>query len=925
MKKSIFLFFAAILCAIGMQAKTTATVYYSIPASTVGCYTVKCYYNFGYSQTGLVEMTKEDKTSNGNLIYSVKLTADHDNVDELLFQLFDGNTWKSQKTAMSGWTALANNSGKMYNHSTSKWVSYTTDPSYTVYYVDQNNWGSNIRAYAWNSDCDKNQNWSGASMTSTGKKYNGKNIYFITFEKRYNNIIFSKKGENQTNDLTLGTTNAGKMFTHASKTGDWIAYTYDVKVTFDANGHGTAPLAQTVLKGNKITEPVALSEEGYTFGGWYKETECTTPWNFNTDVLNDDVTLYAKWTEITHTVTFASDGNGTTNQTGEVEVGVITGIAIDATPNTDYEFNVWESSNGGTFATTAADASNTFYPTANTTLTATFRSTAVNALLVVAGENIESVAGSTDPIVLGESYNIKATPVHGYKFNLWTANPAGNAAFDDASSATTQVKVQNGSVTVTASATEILAELTTANAFDAGTPSIAAPTASATEIGVATTATVTATEAPSGYTFVGWTLTNCERTDGGAENAATITLKSTGTNAAAQVTANYEIDKYYVVGSFNGWTTEDANYEMTYDNGVYKKEVTFAKDVEFKICFGNWNGDWGANNLGGIEYKEIEGKDGNIKLTTGATFTIIFNRAKHLITFEGLTRNYDYVLMGVDSDWTTGIAMTVNPDNTDESTLKNQTIYKSTDAVKVVTLTNGTATAWCGNVDSWSNAKYTTDKDGNIVLEDGIYDFYFKVSDDNIYINQTGYVRNVTIDNYGTICLPYASSSFTGATFYEVSYLVEGQGLWLDQLADGVQLEAGKPYIFKATDSEIKVTYTGEAKDAPVDGANGLTGTFTDIGAGGLIGNYIIAENQVWSAGTGATLSANRAYIDASLVPTTAQAQLPGRRRVQMGENAATGLDNITNGENTVIKTIENGQLIIIRNGEKFNALGVRF
>ena len=925
MKKSIFLFFAAILCAIGMQAKTTATVYYSIPASTVGCYTVKCYYNFGYSQTGLVEMTKEDKTSNGNLIYSVKLTADHDNVDELLFQLFDGNTWKSQKTAMSGWTALANNSGKMYNHSTSKWVSYTTDPSYTVYYVDQNNWGSNIRAYAWNSDCDKNQNWSGASMTSTGKKYNGKNIYFITFEKRYNNIIFSKKGENQTNDLTLGTTNAGKMFTHASKTGDWIAYTYDVKVTFDANGHGTAPLAQTVLKGNKITEPVALSEEGYTFGGWYKETECTTPWNFNTDVLNDDVTLYAKWTEITHTVTFASDGNGTTNQTGEVEVGVITGIAIDATPNTDYEFNVWESSNGGTFATTAADASNTFYPTANTTLTATFRSTAVNALLVVAGENIESVAGSTDPIVLGESYNIKATPVHGYKFNLWTANPAGNAAFDDASSATTQVKVQNGSVTVTASATEILAELTTANAFDAGTPSIAAPTASATEIGVATTATVTATEAPSGYTFVGWTLTNCERTDGGAENAATITLKSTGTNAAAQVTANYEIDKYYVVGSFNGWTTEDANYEMTYDNGVYKKEVTFAKDVEFKICFGNWNGDWGANNLGGIEYKEIEGKDGNIKLTTGATFTIIFNRAKHLITFEGLTRNYDYVLMGVDSDWTTGIAMTVNPDNTDEYTLKNQTIYKSTDAVKVVTLTNGTATAWCGNVDSWSNAKYTTDKDGNIVLEDGIYDFYFKVSDDNIYINQTGYVRNVTIDNYGTICLPYASSSFTGATFYEVSYLVEGQGLWLDQLADGVQLEAGKPYIFKATDSEIKVTYTGEAKDAPVDGANGLTGTFTDIGAGGLIGNYIIAENQVWSAGTGATLSANRAYIDASLVPTTAQAQLPGRRRVQMGENAATGLDNITNGENTVIKTIENGQLIIIRNGEKFNALGVRF
>ena len=43
------------------------------------------------------------------------------------------------------------------------------------------------------------------------------------------------------------------------------------------------------------------------------------------------------------------------------------------------------------------------------------------------------------------------------------------------------------------------------------------------------------------------------------------------------------------------------------------------------------------------------------------------------------------------------------------------------------------------------------------------------------------------------------------------------------------------------------------------------------------------------------------------------------------GASTTTALDNITNGENTVIKTIENGQLIIIRNGEMFNAQGVRF
>ena len=186
------------------------------------------------------------------------------------------------------------------------------------------------------------------------------------------------------------------------------------------------------------------------------------------------------------------------------------------------------------------------------------------------------------------------------------------------------------------------------------------------------------------------------------------------------------------------------------------------------------------------------------------------------------------------------------------------------------------------------------------------------------------YTRTTGVNNWGTICLPYASSSFTGATFYEVSSLVVGEGLWLDQLADGDQLVAGKPYIFQATATKITVTYTGEAVGTPIAGVNGLTGTFTDIADGGLTGNYIIAENKVWVAGANTSLPANRAYI-ANTVPTTPQAQIPGRRRVCMGENQTTGLDNIANGENTTIKVIENGQLIIIRNGEKFNAQGVRF
>ncbi len=70
------------------------------------------------------------------------------------------------------------------------------------------------------------------------------------------------------------------------------------KVTFAANGHGTAPAELTgVASGSTISEPTPAptATDGYTFDGWYKEAACTTPWNFATDKVTDNITLYAKW------------------------------------------------------------------------------------------------------------------------------------------------------------------------------------------------------------------------------------------------------------------------------------------------------------------------------------------------------------------------------------------------------------------------------------------------------------------------------------------------------------------------------------------------------------------------------------------------------------------------------------------------------
>ena len=95
-----------------------------------------------------------------------------------------------------------------------------------------------------------------------------------------------------------------KQWDKVYKAGDWntgVASNYTehwrCTVTFDANGHGTAPEAQTGLwsSQDKVTEPAPLSADGYVCTGWFTDAACTTQWDFANDVLTDDLTLYADW------------------------------------------------------------------------------------------------------------------------------------------------------------------------------------------------------------------------------------------------------------------------------------------------------------------------------------------------------------------------------------------------------------------------------------------------------------------------------------------------------------------------------------------------------------------------------------------------------------------------------------------------------
>lgn len=70
-------------------------------------------------------------------------------------------------------------------------------------------------------------------------------------------------------------------------------------VTFNANEGTPAPETQLLWGGAKITEPTQPAKTSNTFGGWYKDSELVTLWDFTSDKVNGNLTLYAEWNAAT--------------------------------------------------------------------------------------------------------------------------------------------------------------------------------------------------------------------------------------------------------------------------------------------------------------------------------------------------------------------------------------------------------------------------------------------------------------------------------------------------------------------------------------------------------------------------------------------------------------------------------------------------
>ena len=77
---------------------------------------------------------------------------------------------------------------------------------------------------------------------------------------------------------------------------DFVGVTYHVGDNVDSS-----PVSRDVRKGNLLPRPADPVKSGYRFEGWFKDEECLNAWDFETDTVESNITLYAKWTKV-HTV-----------------------------------------------------------------------------------------------------------------------------------------------------------------------------------------------------------------------------------------------------------------------------------------------------------------------------------------------------------------------------------------------------------------------------------------------------------------------------------------------------------------------------------------------------------------------------------------------------------------------------------------------
>ena len=215
----------------------------------------------------------------------------------------------------------------------------------------------------------------------------------------------------------------------------WTANDYYVSFVTE---HGDPPTSQNVKYNGTADDPGTLTEEGYTFVGWYTDDTYTTKFDFSTPITGN-TTVYAKWTAKDYEVSFVTEhGDAPTSQNvpynktatnpGELTAEGYTFIGWYADENRTIEFDFTKSITGDTKVYAKWEKNAPVLPD-------TYALNVSGAFVYVDGVDVTASAGDTSlKLEKDASVRLVADPDRmpsGMVFDRWTIlNGALNA--DDA-------------------------------------------------------------------------------------------------------------------------------------------------------------------------------------------------------------------------------------------------------------------------------------------------------------------------------------------------------------------------------------------------------------------------------------------------------------------------------------------------------------
>ena len=335
-----------------------------------------------------------------------------------------------------------------------------------LYLLPNSNWtqaNARFAAYFFGNG----EKWVSMSETVT---VNGTKYYKVAVPSGYPKVIFCRMNPsnstnnwnnkwNQTGDLTIPT-DGKNLFSIPS--GAWDGSTtswgnIELTITYKDQGnvnfsgtHGSGAPTKHKYDGGGTTLKSA-TKTGYTFAGWFTSSDCsgTAVTSLGATAYTADITLYAKWTPNTYTVSFDNNGGTGTMSSQSFTYDKAQNLTANTFNRTNYSFNGWNTKANGTGTNYTDKASVKNLTTTNNgtvTLYAQWKENTVKVTITTNGHGTTNPDKETNVGVIS-GCEIIATPDPGYRFVNWTTEDAGITIATPNSNKTTITATAAGTIT----------------------------------------------------------------------------------------------------------------------------------------------------------------------------------------------------------------------------------------------------------------------------------------------------------------------------------------------------------------------------------------------------------------------------------------------------------------------------------------------